>query len=476
MDAASDWVVSNNNLALDFDGVNDHISLPNSNALSVFSNMRNTLLSCWANVRAIQTNVLCKVGYTSNVGNRNFDGWQIACWSDGVAYFGIRNTGIVDDDYFVTFNNYLLNTWTHFALLVEGDSVVGFVNGTQVGAPVNASAITSSSQTFTLGPLIGARWEISSGSPVVTRFANALIDDVRFYSHSANRSMVRQLASERGIGFKTSSRTSSVFAKRYAYKPPKDKTYAAITRSQSDYDSLREGLVLAICPSVSGATGYRAVDVSGRGNHGTLTNMTSDDWVVSGGAGALDFDNVDDQIAINSNIQSFTANSRSVSFFVKFNAVNANSYVVGNESDAGSGFGLGIYLRSTGVVRCYNYNANTGALDTFSTLSANVFYHYCMTFDGTTTRAYLNGLLDNSRTGDSGTSSLTNYLIGKWQQGNLFLNGQLDDLRFYSKVLTPPEIRQLASKRGIGLRSQKQTMFYQFPSGSKRRRLLTGMP
>jgi hypothetical protein len=57
-----------------------------------------------------------------------------------------------------------------------------------------------------------------------------------------------------------------------------------------------------------------------------------------------------------------------------------------------------------------------------------------------------------------------------------YFGGQLDDIRIYNRALTPPEIRQLASKRGIGLQPRpKQFTYYQFPSGSKRRRLLTGM-
>jgi hypothetical protein len=53
---------------------------------------------------------------------------------------------------------------------------------------------------------------------------------------------------------------------------------------------------------------------------------------------------------------------------------------------------------------------------------------------------------------------------------------KIDDARIYNRSLTPPEIRQLASKRGIGLQPRpKQFTYYQFPSGSKRRRILTGM-
>jgi hypothetical protein len=58
-----------------------------------------------------------------------------------------------------------------------------------------------------------------------------------------------------------------------------------------------------------------------------------------------------------------------------------------------------------------------------------------------------------------------------------YLQGQMDDIRIYNRTLTLPEIRQLASERGIGLQPRpRQFTYYQFPSGSKRRRILTGMP
>jgi len=58
----------------------------------------------------------------------------------------------------------------------------------------------------------------------------------------------------------------------------------------------QQNIVGRWCPS-AGATGPRLLDRSGRGNHGTLTNMDSaSDWVVSGGKGALDFDGVNDYV------------------------------------------------------------------------------------------------------------------------------------------------------------------------------------
>jgi hypothetical protein len=67
--------------------------------------------------------------------------------------------------------------------------------------------------------------------------------------------------------------------------------------------------------------------------------------------------------------------------------------------------------------------------------------------------------------------------IGAWDLGfNGSPNGQIDDVRIYDRKITTNEFYQFASRRGIGLQPRpKQFTYYQFPSGSKRRRILTGM-
>lgn len=67
--------------------------------------------------------------------------------------------------------------------------------------------------------------------------------------------------------------------------------------SESAYPHLRKGLVGAWVPSL-GVTGDTLRDVSGRGSHGTLTNMdAATDWQTSGG-GSLDFDGTNDYVLL----------------------------------------------------------------------------------------------------------------------------------------------------------------------------------
>ena len=60
--------------------------------------------------------------------------------------------------------------------------------------------------------------------------------------------------------------------------------------------------VVGFWSASAGPSGYRLLDRSGRGNHGTLTNMTATDWVVDDGRYTLDFDGTNDNIAIDSTL------------------------------------------------------------------------------------------------------------------------------------------------------------------------------
>jgi hypothetical protein len=285
------------------------------------------------------------------------------------------------------------------------------------------------------------------------------------------------LSKERGIGFKTSSRTSSVFAKRYAYKPPKDKTYAAITRSQSDYDSLREGLVLAICPSVSGATGYRAPDVSGRGNHGVLTNMDAgSDWIPSNGALSLDFDGSDDRIEAKA--LRYSALPLTIACWAKPNTVSGVQMLASHYGAEGNRAWY-LALINNAVRILVSPDGSAIPYGQGGTVTTD-WTHVVGVIGASAFQIYLNGnAVSTTLTGSYPTSifnSTANVIFADRATTDTPLNGQLDDVRIYNRALTPPEIRQLASRRGIGLQPRpKQFTYYQFPSGSKRRRILTGM-
>lgn len=78
----------------------------------------------------------------------------------------------------------------------------------------------------------------------------------------------------------------------------------ARNKSEARYPHLWNGLVGAWSPHLNPRGGTKLWDLSGRQNHGTLTNMDpATDWVMSDGYGALDFDGSTNLVKVGSVVQ-----------------------------------------------------------------------------------------------------------------------------------------------------------------------------
>ena len=260
--------------------------------------------------------------------------------------------------------------------------------------------------------------------------------------------------------------------------------------SSRDIANLRQGLVAAWIPSL-GSTGYRLVDRVGS-NHGVLTNMDAgSDWVVSGGNLSLDFDGTNDFVTttlnniagvINTNVftvqvwgyvRSFT-NSPVIMSAGANTSPGTDSLLIETNNT-----GSQLYIKSANATQALN-GARTYTLST--ALQTNQWCNivFTKTATGDNGSLFVNGVLQTSFTGTLNTAVITasdSLILAAYTNFLVSLNGQLDDIRIYSRALSATEISLLSKERGIGLQPRpKQFTYYQFPSGSKRRRILTGMP
>lgn len=238
----------------------------------------------------------------------------------------------------------------------------------------------------------------------------------------------------------------------------------------SRYASLRQGLVGAWCPSL-GASGYRLIDRSGYGNHGTLTNMDSGtDWVPSGGKLALDFDGVDDNVRISKNL--LENNSQTVTAWIYPRAfTNAyNTVICKDEGDPPTDQRYWTLLvKSNAKLACYVSTAQNGTSVNYDgtgsfTLLANTWCFLCMSYSASDgLRGFVNGVQDNfvSPNGNPTTGS-TFVNIGSHDgalSGGLsgrYFNAIFADVRIYNRALTPSEIILLyTGGRGVGLAPER---------------------
>jgi len=198
------------------------------------------------------------------------------------------------------------------------------------------------------------------------------------------------------------------------------------------------------------------MDQSLYGNHGTLLNMDSSDWVASDGKMALDFDGLNDtvRVAIWSGTKAIVATAPlSVSFWYLTRTTAAGSrFAIANSGSSSQR----LYLGSSGTTwYCYL----NGGLTTPGTIEANKWYHVVATENADAGRFYVNGSLLGSVTGYVGPKAPCFY-IGNYNESNSYVDGQIDDVIVWNRTLSVSEIQLLGRRRGIAYERASRRSYY----------------
>lgn len=203
------------------------------------------------------------------------------------------------------------------------------------------------------------------------------------------------------------------------------------------YPSLWRGCIGAWAPCL-GPTGLALRDWSGVGNHGTLANMDpATDWVASYGNYALDFDGSNDQVFIASaNLETVHA----ISFWIK---TTANNFVaIGGASGYYALYHDGSNLYYSAVAGIFVAVSN-------STLSSGAWRHYTVNRQNTSVSFWIDGIQVGTTQTLASSNALEVAAFGSYAAGNFAMAGQLDDIAFYKRMLSPKEIALRASRPGI---------------------------
>jgi len=223
--------------------------------------------------------------------------------------------------------------------------------------------------------------------------------------------------------------------------------------NRQEFSSLRQGLVGAWCPSL-GASGLTLIDRSGRGNHGTLTNMGGqNNWRANGSGTAINLDGTDDYVGLGSMARLALTTSITMSAWVYPVSFAINRSRVFDSS--GIAFKIGTSSPYSDVNAFVGANTVAETLTVTGVVALNTWSHIAATWSsGSAITIFVNGITPSTTTATSASGSIisTGSLdLGRLASGPLYGNQQSDDLRIYNRVLTLSEIRLLASRRGIGL-------------------------
>lgn len=245
------------------------------------------------------------------------------------------------------------------------------------------------------------------------------------------------------------------------------------TYSRSRYPALWNGCVAAWCPSL-GPSGSRLHDYSRRNNWGTLTNMDpATDWVVSGGAYALDFDGSNDNVTTLSTFAPGAGPMTVAYWYDGRNTAQYNLHVTQRPASFNSsihscwGIGqgnynigpvntlrIGVLLYTPGNYRVWFSDSNF----------CDKMRHYAFTTTGSAITVYVDGVEVSGVTTALGNwpdiPATSAIAIGGSQDGTVATNGIIDDVRIYSRALHPEEWRLLARRRAIAYEPAYRPAYY----------------
>jgi len=215
-------------------------------------------------------------------------------------------------------------------------------------------------------------------------------------------------------------------------------------RHRSAHPELWDGLVGLWLPSL-GPTGLTLRDLSGRGNHGILTNMDpAADWLTTGEGElpyALGFSKTGDYVNI-PDLTVTAAEGNSWGFWFK-SASGTDHYPLARIGHSGSY----VNLYGTNYIRwrdwgpsgtIYGWPSSPNTLD-------GKWHWICGTQDANFTRLYVDGREV------SGAKATTAGSYTRWEAIGESVNGQMSNTVVYNRALHPSEIRRLCNPRALVL-------------------------
>ncbi len=195
-----------------------------------------------------------------------------------------------------------------------------------------------------------------------------------------------------------------------------------------------------------------ANDESGNNNNGVVNGatLTTDRFGNTGKAYSFDGLNTFIEVASNSSLQ-LTSNYTLNGWFnanVFFYSSNADRSILSKVESTGwyGGYEVIIGGNTKDIAYAGNVGGNNFVVGSIG-YAINTWYMFTVTFDGSTIKLFMNGMLVNSKivSGNLQTSNLP-LLFGR-RGGSIQgkFDGKLDDVRIYNRALTQEEITYLAN-------------------------------
>jgi len=410
------WAKGQRGYALNFDGTDDNLSLATESNFDFERTQAFSVVS-WVKPNVTRSgveagyNIFSKLDHLTPFRGFEFgiDWNQEAKLNKSTLKFFLINTfmtNFID----VNGNTDLQNgIWYHLAVTYDGSSTA---SGTKMYIDGASEAVTANYNNLNATTLNNITPRIGSRNAAGV-YMKGSIDDVRVYNRELSATEIANLYASGETKINSSTNTQ-------------------LTNTQ-----LTNGLVGLWSFNGHDIRGTTAYDRSGQGNNGTLTNGPAP---ISGKMGqALRFDGVDDYVGVSS-----------------AHVIKTISLWVNPKSSGGALYTSGGYnfVSITGSNELYiQCNGCAGPPNTYNfgqVITLNEWQHIGLSFTlgggNAIVKAYRNGVSIGSTTlldGYSAESGLGE--IGGYNGASNIIDGSIDEVRVYNRVLTDSEIQQLYS-------------------------------
>jgi len=401
--------------ALNFDGVDDTVNLGN---IVNADNVEALSVSAWVRFNNSDSSVS---EYIVSKNRSGFSTWLLYRTSTETFGFFIVNSA-VETATAISDASYRDTAWHHVVGVYNGANVHIYVDG--VSADATPPALTGTVRDRSEVVCVGAS---DSGSGCTSSFfGSKAVDDVRIYNRALSANEVQQLynlgaGQKIGVSTQTTARGGGSGLVGHWTFDGKDMPSGAVH------------------------------DVSGNGNHGTVSGIATSTFYTRGKIGqAVRFDGVDDYVDTGDPVSADGISEITVSaWFKSAVADTGRQYIVSKEK---GGFAGWSFRRESTEVFTFNiFNANPTVTASSATFRDTLWHHVVATYNGAAIQIYVDGIASGSSAAQTGDLSATtrNLCIGIGDNlttcsgGSNPANALIDDVRIYNRALSASEILQL---------------------------------
>ena len=373
------WTQGKNGSALQFDGKDDYVNCGNSSSLDITDEIT---VEAWVKPdMAKNADIVSRYSYS---GPTNNGGYILRLWNDGKFYFVTLN-----DSQGGISANANMKKWNHVVATYDADGGTNnmklYVNGLLANQTTRANAIKSITQNLKIGAF--------------SYYYDGMVDSVKIYNRALSEAEVRY---------------------HYNHGGPV---------AHWDMD---EG------------SGAKINDKSGNGNDGTLVNGPT--WTQGKYGSALSFDGVDDYVDAGNQQNLQITGPITITAWVKTsNVTSYNGIVTKYYAENGKrGFALEFnpFNPTGGGLRfIISRDGTSTSIVSTNEVSINEWEHIAATYDGSTMKLYVDGILKSNANYDAGIYNTSEKLFLGRNVGYSSLNGLLDDIKIYDYARTEEEIR-----------------------------------